>query len=353
MKSSTITLSDIAKKLNVSAVTISKALRNHPDISSRTKKIVNETAEKMGYTPNYMARNLSSKKTNTIGLVVPKIAHFFFGAIIESIYNLAFQNDYEIILMVSQENEEKEKKHIQTLLAMRVDGIIISLSQETKDYSIFENVFKKNIPLVFIDRIPKMKNINKVFVDDKNGSFNAIEYAIKMGYTKIGHFGGYTQVNIGQQRLLGFEKAMKKHGIPINPKWIFKGGFGVKHGYDSFMKLYNENNLPELVFAVTYPVALGIYKAVNELNLRIPDDIDIICFGDAEEQKYLSPPLSCIKQPTNLIAKIAMEIMLGLLDETENKEVKSMEIPTELIIRGTCLGINKLKSRKYNKRKPK
>lgn len=338
MKSRTIKLSDIAKKLNVTTVTVSKALRNHPDISTKTKDLVIKTADKMGYTPNYMARNLSSRKTNTIGLVVPKIAHFFFGAIIESVYNLAFQNDYEIILMVSQESEEKEKKHIQTLLAMRVDGIIISLSQETKDYTIFENLIKKNIPLVFIDRIPKMKNINKVFVDDKNGSFKAIEHAIKSGYTKIGHIGGYTQVNIGQQRLLGFEKAMKKYKIPINPKWIFKGGFGVKHGYDSFMKLYNEDNLPELIFTVTYPVALGIYKAVNELGIKIPDDIDIICFGDAEEQKYLSPALSCIKQPTNLIAENAMEIMLNQLDESENREVKTIEIPTELILRGTCLG---------------
>lgn len=338
MKSRTIKLSDIAKKLNVTTVTVSKALRNHPDISTKTKDLVIKTADKMGYTPNYMARNLSSRKTNTIGLVVPKIAHFFFGAIIESVYNLAFQNDYEIILMVSQESEEKEKKHIQTLLAMRVDGIIISLSQETKDYTIFENLIKKNIPLVFIDRIPKMKNINKVFVDDKNGSFKAIEHAIKSGYTKIGHIGGYTQVNIGQQRLLGFEKAMKKYKIPINPKWIFKGGFGVKHGYDSFMKLYNEDNLPELIFTVTYPVALGIYKAVNELGIKIPDDIDIICFGDAEEQKYLSPALSCIKQPTNLIAENAMEIMLNQLNESENREVKTIEIPTELILRGTCLG---------------
>ncbi len=210
--------------------------------------------------------------------------------------------------------------------------------QETKDYTIFENVIKKKIPLVFIDRIPKMKNINKVFVDDKDGAFNAIEHAIKIGYRKIGHFGGYTQINIGQQRFLGFEKAMKKYNIPINPSWIFKGGFSDQYGYESFMKLYKENNLPELIFTVTYPVALGIYKAVNELGLRIPNDIDIICFGDAEEQKYLSPALSCIKQPTNLIANSAMEIMLANLNDSEKSEVKSVEIPTELILRGTCLG---------------
>lgn len=338
MTKETITLNDIAGRLNVSAVTISKALRNHPDISKKTKELILKTAEEMGYTPNYMARNLSSKKTNTIGLVVPKIAHFFFGSIIESIYDLAFQNDYEIILMVSQENKEKEKKHLQTLLAMRVDGIIISVSQETNDYSIFENIINKNVPLVFIDRIPKLKNINKVFVDDKNGAFIAIEHAIKLGYKKIGHFGGYTQVNIGHQRLLGFEKAMNKYKLPINPKWVFKGGFGDKYGYESFMKLYDENNLPELIFTVTYPVALGIYRAVNELGLKIPNDVDIICFGDAEEQKYLSPALSCIRQPTNLIAQNAMEIMFSHLDDSENREVKSIEVPTELILRGTCRG---------------
>ena len=336
MKNTQITLSDIAKKLNVSAVTISKALRNHPDISKKTKKLVVETANEMGYTPNYMARNLSSKKTNTIGLVVPKIAHFFFGAIIEAIYSIAFESDYEIILMVSQENAEKEKKHINTLLAMKVDGIIISISQETKEYSIFESVLSKNVPIVFIDRVPDIKNVDKVFVDDKAGSFSAIEHAIKIGYKKIGHFAGYDEVNIGRQRYLGFTEAMKKYKIPINKKWVFKGGFGEQYGYESFLQLYKNNNLPEIIFTVTYPVALGIYKAVEELGLKIPNDIDLICFGDANEQKYLSPPLSCITQPTASIAKHSMEILLAKINDSENYEFKTIVLPTELTIRGTC-----------------
>lgn len=337
MSKETITLNHIAERLNVSAVTISKALRNHPDISKKTKKIIKKTAEEMGYTPNFMARNLSSKKTNTIGLIVPKIAHYFFGCIIESIYDIAFDSGYEIILMVSQESEEKEKKHIQTLLAMRVDGIIVSVSQETKDCSTFESVLKRNIPLIFIDRIPKMKNINKVFVDDKIGSYKAIEHAIKLGYKKIAHFGGYPQVNITQQRLEGFENAMNDHNIPINSEWNMNGGFDDKYGYEAFMKLYKKKNLPDLIFAVAYPVALGIYRATHELGLKIPNDIDLICFGDAEEQKYLSPPLSCIKQPTNLIAKNAMEIMLAKLGDSEEEDVKSVEVATELILRGTCI----------------
>ncbi len=330
-------LSDIAKKLNVSTVTISKALRNHPDISAKTKKLVVDTAEEMGYTPNYMARNLSSKKTNTIGVVVPKIAHFFFGSIIESLYDLAFKNNYEIILMVSQENSEREKKHIQTLLSMKVDGIIISISQETIDYSIFETVNKKEVPIVFIDRIPNIENVSKVFVDDKCGAYQAIEHAIKVGYKKIGHFAGYDEVNIGLQRYLGFEEAMNKYGVPINQEWVFKGGFSEKYGYDSFMILYEAKNLPEIIFTVTYPVALGVYQAANELGLNIPDDIDLICFGDASEQKYLQPPLSCVNQPTNQIAENAINILLNKINDPENKEAKSIEIPTELILRGTCI----------------
>lgn len=337
MKSSSLTLNDIAKKLSVSAVTISKALRNHPDISPETKKMVIETADQMGYTPNYMARNLSSKKTNTIGLIVPKIAHFFFGSIIESIYNIAFEENYEIILMVSQENKERERKHIETLLAMKVDGIIISITQETTNYSIFEKVFKNEVPIVFIDRIPQIKNINKVFVDDRGGSFKAVEHAIKLGYTKIAHFAGYDEVNIGSQRYLGFEEAMNEYQIPINPNWIFKGGFGEKYGYESFLKLFKMKNLPELIFTVTYPVALGIYRAVNELGLNIPKDIDLICFGDGSEQKYLSPPLSCIDQPTDLLAEHSMQILLDNINSTEKPENKAIEIPTKLKLRGTCI----------------
>ena len=137
MRARQITLNDIAAKLNVSAVTISKALRGHPDISKETTKLVKKVAAELGYSPNFMARNLSSRKSNTIGVVIPKIAHHFFSSIIEHIYNYAFEHNYEIILTVSQENAAREQKHIETLISMRVDGIIISITQETNDLDIF------------------------------------------------------------------------------------------------------------------------------------------------------------------------------------------------------------------------
>lgn len=331
-----IKLEDIAQKLNVTKVTVSKALRGHPDISEKTIQLVKKTAHKMGYVPNFTARNLSSKKTNTIGIVVPKVAHYFFGSIVESLYDVALERDYELILTVSQEDSEREKKHIETLLAMNVDGLIVAISQETKDYQIFETVKRLDVPVIFIDRIPDLENINKIVVSDKEGTFQAIEHAIINGYKNIAYLASYTNINIGKERLSGFKKAMKKHDISINPRWVVKGGYKEEFGYETLMNFYNKKNLPELIFTETYPVALGIYEAVHELNLNIPNDVDVICFGNADVQKYLEPPLSCVNQPTDMIAEKAIELLLENINNKETFKTKEIIIPTNLIIRGTC-----------------
>ncbi|MBI3123795.1 MAG: LacI family DNA-binding transcriptional regulator [Ignavibacteriales bacterium] len=342
MKEKAVTLNDIAEKLNLSTVTISKALRNHPDISLKTTKLIKTIAEEMGYTPNIMARNLSARKSNTIGLVVPKIAHFFFGSIIECVYDLAFQNNYEIILTVSQESVEREKKHLQTLLAMKVDGIIVSITQETTDFSIFDMIERRGVPLVFMDRIPEIANgYNTVRVDDRGGAFKAIEHAINLGYKNIAHFGGYHNINIGRERKAGFLEAMQKYNLEVNESWVTEGGFGENYGYDTFMKLYRDNNLPDLIFAVTYPVALGIYMAASEVGLHIPDDIDVICFGNAKVQNFLSPPLSCVDQSTELLSKHAMEMILENIEKREDYEPRQVVVDTNLVLRGTCIRFNK------------
>ncbi len=331
-----ITLDDIAKKLDVSKVTVSKALRGHPDISFETAQKVKKVAKELGYTPNFMARNLSSKSSHTIGLVVPKIAHYFFGSVIESIYEAALENNYEIILTVSQENAEREEKHIRSLLSMRVDGLIISISQQTKNYEIFNTIKNYNVPLVFMDRIVDLPGVSSVTVDDKGGSFNAIEHAIKLGYRKIAHIAGYQEINIGKSRYLGFEEAMKKYDISINPDLVVYGGFGEEDGYNGFMKLYNSKNLPEFIFAVTYPVALGVYAAVAEMGLKIPDDVDIMCFGNSDVNRFLSPPLSCVNQPTDELGIKSVQLILENIRSPLDFIPKHIEIPTEIIIRETA-----------------
>lgn len=342
MKEKAVTLNDIAEKLNLSTVTISKALRNHPDISPKTTKLIKTIADEMGYTPNIMARNLSARRSNTLGLVVPKIAHFFFGSIIECVYDLAFQKNYEIILTVSQESAEREKKHLQTLLAMKVDGIIISITQETTDYSYFDLIERRGVPLVFIDRIPEVPNkYNTVCIDDRGGAFKAIEHAINLGYRKIAHFGGYDKISIGRERKSGFIDAMKKYDLEINESWVTEGGFGENYGYETFMKLYRENNLPDLILAVTYPVALGIYMAATEVGLKIPDEVDVICFGNAKVQNFLSPPLSCVDQSTEQLSKHAMEMILENIHNKDDYINRQIVVDTNLVLRGTCTRFNK------------
>lgn len=326
-----VKLEDLAKKLGVSKVTISKALRDHPDISPSTTAKVKELADKLGYMPNYMAKNLSSRKSNIIGLVIPKIAHVFFSSVIESVYNTAFENNYETVLTVSQELADREKRHILSLLSMRVDGLIISITQETKDTKIFDMVLKRGVPLVFIDRVPDMKNVSSITVDDFGGAFSATEYAIKKGYKKIAHVGGYHHINIGRKRYDGYAEAMKKYGIPIDPAWVTKGGFGERDGYNGFMKIYNTGNIPEYIFAVTYPVALGIKTAAQELGVRIPEDVKITCFGKDTLNPFFPTNFNFVNQPTVELGKEAVDLIIKQI-ANKDYEPKNIELKTGLII---------------------
>ena len=333
-KLKSIKLEDLAKKLKVSKVTISKALRDHPDISDETKIKVKELAERMGYTPNFMAKNLSAKKSDIIGLVVPKLAHFFFGSIIESIYNTAFENNYETVITVSQESAFREKKHVQSLLAMRVDGLIISITEHTKDYSLFEKIIDSSMPIVFIDRVPAIKNVPSVTVDDKGGAYSAVDHFIKQGITKIGHVGGYSHINIGKARRNGFIDAMQKNNIPINHSWVVEGGFGEEDGYSGFKKMFNGGSLPEAIFAVTYPVAIGIYEAANEVGVRIGKDIQVTCFGNNAFKHTVPSVFNFVDQPTVELGKNAVQLLLDLIENPSSNRPRNIELKTRLLING-------------------
>jgi LacI family transcriptional regulator len=339
-KNAHITLEDIAKRLKVSRVTVSKALRGHPDISEATVRRVHKVASELGYSPNLIARNLSSRRSNMLGLVVPKIAHFFFGSVIEAVYNTAFLNNYETILLVSQENAEREWKHLQTLVSMRVDGIIVSVSQETRDVEIFNWIQKMRIPLLFVDRMPEPppSGFSSLLVDDRQGAFQAVEHAIKIGYRKLAFLGGSQHINIGRNRLRGFEDALAAHGIPVNPEWIIGGGFGKDVGYNGLMQLYRHGRLPEFVLTATYPAALGVYEAAKELGLRIPGDLDMISFGDSDVGRFISPSLSCVSQPTQELGTRAVQLILDMIRHREDHREQHVELSTQLLLRETCVG---------------
>ncbi|MCF6270077.1 MAG: LacI family transcriptional regulator [Melioribacteraceae bacterium] len=332
-----ITLNDIAIKLNVSKVTVSKALRNHPDISENRRREIKSVASQLGYIPNFVARNLSSKKTRTIGVIVPVIANSFFADIIESIYNCAFKNDYNIILAVSQEDSEKERKHLETMLSMRVDGVIISIAEHSENKDFFNIIKKRGIPIVFFDRTIDEKEFSSVTLSNKDGAFKAVQKAIENGYSKIGHIAGWKDSNIGRDRYRGYKQALKKSGIKLNSDWVLFSGFGKKDGYDSFMKMHQENKLPEILFAVTFPVALGIQEAAKEVGVNIPKDLDIICFGDSKLNDYLNPSISCVTHNTTEFAEAAFNLLLKQINAGDKFADEHLEIETKLLLKETCI----------------
>ncbi len=305
-----VTQEDIARKLNVTRITVSKALRDHPDISATMKKRVLEAAAESGYSPNQIARQLTSRTTNTIGVVVPDLENSFFSHVVNSIIDTATGSGYQVLLTVSRENEELEQKNIRNLVGKRVDGLLVCLSQHTSDPGIFELVRKMEIPLVYFDRALAETGFSRVVFDDNRGVRLAIDRLVIAGFTRIAHLSGYSTTNIGKERLEGYRSGMEKNGLILWKEWIIEGGYEINDGYLSFMKLYKHGNLPEIVIAVNDRVALGVYKACRELGLRIPEDIGVVGFGFPETTEMFNPPLAVVSQDPRLMGQTATNRLL-------------------------------------------
>lgn len=326
MKKSPVTQQDIAAKIGVSRITVSKALRDHPDISIVMKKKVTDTAKKMGYIPNLIATQLNSRKTFTIGIVVPDLENSFFSYVVDSMIDCAAENQYHVILTVSREKEDVERKNIENLIGMRVDGLLVCNSQETKDTTIYSQIKKMNIPLVFFDRVVKDTGFSSVVFDDRKGAISSLDMVFKAGYTRIAHFAGYSGINIGKERLEGYKTSLKKHGIEIRKNWITEGGFELIDGQNAFRRLLALGDLPEIIFTVNDRVALGVYMAAREAGLKIPSDIGVMGYGFYETTDIFNPPLAVINQDPRKMGNMAAQLLI----DTIRKEEKSK--PVKILI---------------------
>lgn len=309
-----VRLVDIAERLNITKVSVSKALRDHPDISRQTRELVKKTAAEMGYSPNLLARSLSSQKTHTLGVVVPKIAHTFFATTIDAIQEEATRQGYGIVLAVSNEQSELECQHIERLLAMRVDGLLISVSQQEPDREIYERIRTMKIPLVFFDRRISDMPFSSVVVDDVGGARRGVEHMIEMGHTRIAHIAGSLDTEIGRARLKGYLQALENHDIPRRDEWIIDGGFDERHGYQSAKRLLEQDVLPEVIFAATFPVGLGVRAAIRETERDDLDAIQIISFGVGGFDEFFLYPHYCVRQPTDEMGRQAIRLLLEEVD---------------------------------------
>ncbi|MDZ7694922.1 MAG: LacI family DNA-binding transcriptional regulator [Balneolaceae bacterium] len=334
-----VRLKDIAERLDITKVSVSKALRDHPDISTETRKKVKKMADKMGYRPNLVARSLTSNKTNTIGVIVPKIAHPFFSSVIQGVYQAALDTDYEVILGISMEDAELERRHIQSMLEMRVEGMLVSISEKTKDLESFKMIRDMEVDLVFYDRGFFSDDYSYVKVEDREGAKKGVLHMIERGYPNIAHLSGKMDINvgqdrnigqIGQERNLGYRDAFRESGLEVDEQAIVEGGFGEKDGYEGFGKLIKQHGKPEALFAVTYPVGLGALQYMLDHGID-PVEIPILSFGGSEFNRYLSYPFIIVDQPSLELGRRAFQRLVSEITSQEKLKPELITLPANMI----------------------
>jgi len=334
MKTGQITIKDIARELNISPSTVSRALKDHPDISTQTKKAVNSLAKALNYQPNAVALSLRKSKTNTIGVIIPEIVHFFFSTVISGIEDIAYNSGYNVIISQTNESLDREVSDITNMISQRVDGLLVSPSKETDSYDHLRKVKKLGIPLIFFDRICEELQLSQVTVDDYEGAFQATEHLIQQGCKRIAHIAGPPKLCITKNRMQGYKDALKKYEIEIDPALVVSTNtIQFDEGREVVKTLLKSSRLPDGIFTSNDPIAIGAMDIIKKNGLRIPEDIAIIGFSDWQISEFVEPPLSSVFQPGFEMGQTAARLFIEQVADKENFVPKSKVLKTRLSIR--------------------
>lgn len=334
-----IRLADIAKELGVSTATVSRAIKDYPDISRETKRKVMELVKKWNYRPNSIAAGLRKSETKMIGVIIPEIINHFFSSVIKGIMKVAYEADYRVMLCQSDESYEKEVADANALFASRVDGIMASIAHGTTNLDHFLAFQQVGIPLVFFDKVPaSQKNVSKVVVDDYKGAFQVVEHLIEQGYTRIAHFRGPMSASTSINRYNGYKDALNHYGIAYDPALIFTcDKITLEEGRLFARKCLQMGNF-DAVFSITDQVAIGAMLEIKEAGKSIPEEIAIAGFSNWSMSSIIEPKLTSVAQPALEMGEKAMQL---LLDEIRaNKEEievtpQTIVLETELIVRSS------------------
>lgn len=334
MKKGPLTIKDIAKALNVSPSTVSRALNNNPDISVETRKMVQAYAREHKYTPNTLALSLRTNHSHIIGVIVPELANHFFSGVLSGMETVAEEQDYQLIVCQSLEQYEKEVRNVSTLMNARVCGVLVSMAKTTGKYDHFQELIDSNIPVIFFDRICTGVDSEKVVVDDYNGTFSAVEYLIKTGCKRIAFFSAPLNLEISKNRRNGYWDALRKHHLPIEDSLI-RIADTKSLGYERAMEILQEPDRPDGFMAMNDYTASGILVAAKKLKLRIPEDISICGFSNSQISQDTDPMLTTVDQHPKKIGEEAMKLILDKINNPNSKERKNKIIKTSLIVRET------------------
>jgi len=328
------TIHDIAKKLNLSASTISRALNNNPVISESKRDLIKKMAAEMGYRPNILAANLRTKRTNTIGVIVPLINRHFFSSVISGIEDVAYKQGFAVTISQSNDNFEKECKIAQTLFSNRVDGLILSMAMETTNFDHIKVFTDKKIPTIFFDRVVNEINVDKIVVDDYGGGFKATQHLISQHAKHIAHIGGPLSLDIYKNRQQGYCDALKNAGLEVDQSLIINNSLTREDGAKAIRKLLDNPIKPDAIFCANDTTALSVIIYLQNNGINVPNDIAVMGFSNEPFSEVVTPSISTVMQPGFLMGKKAAELIIEhILHKTENPVFQTIVLPTELIIR--------------------
>jgi LacI family transcriptional regulator len=328
-----VTIKDIAKELNLSTSTVSRAIRGSYEISDATKVRVLDYVKKVGYKPNPIALSLKENRTRSIGIIVPEINNNFFSNAINGAEEVAQKRGYQVMIFQTRESAIKEKACLEHVISRKLDGVLISLSGSTKDYSYLENLLNNDFPMVFFDRVPDGINANKVVANNFQGAFEATEHLIKIGRKRIGHITSPPILSITKERLAGYRAALEKHGIPFYENLVKFMDFDYSIIEGTLKNLIKDEN-PDALFMASDRLALSCYEAIKSLKVKIPEEIAVIGFTNLSVANLLSPSMTTVTQPAFEMGADAVNVLIDCLeDKQRNKNYKFLELTTSLEMR--------------------
>ena len=336
MKKKKTTIKDIASVLNISAAAVSKALHNDSRISEKTKIAVRQVAENLKYQPNHLASALRSGKSHLVGVIVPRTNSNFFSSVIQNIEEVLNKKGYNIIITQSNESYKKECDSIDTLLYTQVDGIIASMANETVDLGAYEKIKSKGIPLILFDRGENDLNVDYIGIDDYNSSHLIVEHLVENGCKRIAHIGGYKRTRIFNNRIRGYIDALKKHNLPLDDELLTESGLTIEDGREKMLKLLSLDTPPDAVYVAGDYAALGALQVLKEKNIKIPEDIALVGFGNEPFTDMVTPRISSVHQHSAEIGKQAANTFLKYMgQDTIDQQLNKIILDSKLIVRNS------------------
>ncbi len=328
-----VSIKDIAKSVGVSTATVSKALNHKSGVSDEIREKIIATAREMGYVVNGLARGMKISKTFTVGVLVSDIKNPFFSEVISAMERVLYAKKYNLMICNVGENPQKEVEYLELLVSKKVDGLIVAPAAEGQNLSVYRNMVRHGMKIVLFDRLIDSVNCDSVVIDNRAAIYDAVKYLKDKGHKEIGAIYGIEKSYTGHERLSGFREAMKNFGLEYRQEWVKSGFFTEENSYKKSLEILQRSKRPTAMIAMNNFTTLGLMRAIKDLKLKVPDDLSVVGFDDAEWMKVSSPSITTVVQPADAIGMTAATLLLDAIENESIHKVQHVVLKAKLIER--------------------